>query len=380
MASNTTSPTTRPASARRSFVGKRSRSEIWREDDELDRTEVISAVSSFFVKGLTVKQILAAMAKEYPQIKLKREDPYALVREAAKKGWLAFHAPQHWQWTKTLQDDYPWLQSVRVVHTTANRAVALSGAESLLRLLKGYRRSADRREVHIGFSGGHTMRALSRAFAGLLLSEPTDSLPEKVVIHAMAAGFDPRDPTTDPNTFCSYFTGGLLNDIQVEFFGLSAPSLVQPEGIRALRDMPHIQEAFAAVRDLDIIVASGSSWLDPHAPLRTLMYRSPECKRVLEEEECIGDVLWRPVSDRGSIEKPTSVRALTLVELSELPALIQQGKHVLLTLGPCGLCHAPKGRLLLCLLRQRRPLMTDLVVDSRTVAEMMRLLAETPGH
>jgi len=365
----------------REGVGKRSRSNVRREDredDELDRNEVISAVCRLFVKGLTIRQILEAMEKDFPQIKLKREDPYALIREAAKKGWLAFHPPQHARWTKSLQDDYPWLRA-RVVHTTAARDVAQYGAESLVGLLKGYRRNAERHEVHIGFSGGHATRALARAFANLLLFEPTDNLPEKVVIHAMAAGFDPRDPTTDPNTFCSYFTGEILNDIQVEFFGLAAPALVKPEDIRALRDLPAIKEAFAAVRDIDIIVASGSCWLDPHSALRS-WYRSPESKRVLEEAGCVADVLWRPLSDRGPIEKDTSVRALTLVELSELPALIQQGKHVLLTLGPCGLCHAPKGRLLQCLLRQSKPLMTDLVVDSRTVAEMMRLIAETPGH
>lgn len=44
------------------------------------------------------------------------------------------------------------------------------------------------------------------------------------------------------------------------------------------------------------------------------------------------------------------------------------------------MCHAPKGRLLACLLGQSQPLMTDLVVDSRTVAQMMRLKTAGPKH
>lgn len=348
-------------------------------DDELDPIEILAAVCGDIAEGFTIRQILARMETKYPKVKLTREDPYALMRKAAKRGWFSFHPPQHWHWTKMLEDDYYWLKDVRVVHTPTPEHVMQEGAESLLRLLKRYLRKHGRREVHIGFSGGHAMRSLARWFAKLL-SESTDSLPDKVVIHAMAAGFDPRDPTTDPNTFCSYFSAVPMNEIKVEFLGLAAPSLVKPADIRALRDLPDIRDAFAAVREIDIIVASGSDWLDPHSALRNLMLRSPESARVLEAEGCIADILWRPLSERGPIEKETCIRALTLVELSELPGLIEQGKHVLLTLAPCGLCNEPKGRLLSCLLGQPKPLFTDLVVDTRTVAHMLRLKPEQPGH
>lgn len=352
-----------------------------RNGDELDEIEVIAAVCNFFVKGLEIRQIVEKMAKEYPEVSLTREAIYPMLRKAARRDWLRFQPPRNLGWSKRLEDENPWLQSVQVVHTTAARHVAQVGAESLLRLIQGYRRDLGRREVHIGFSGGHTTRALAHEFAKLLL-ESTDHAPDRLVIHAMAAGFDPRDPTTDPNTFCSYFANGRLNEVEVGFRGFAATAMVKTEDIRALRDQPGIQEAFAAVREIDIIVASGSSWLDEHSALRVLMERSPESKRILEEEGCVADVLWQPISADGPIERATSVRALTLVELSELPGLIQQGKHVLLTLGPCGLCHTPKGRLLASLLKQRRPLMTDLVVDTRTVAQMLRLKAQAgpEGH
>jgi DNA-binding transcriptional regulator LsrR (DeoR family) len=356
--------------ARRSAGRRRSSRSSAPGSDELDDTELIGAVCTSFVEGHTVGQIVQDVEQKYG-IKLKREKPYALLRLAAKRGWLSFNPPQHWRWTKMLGDDHPWLQSTRVVHAAASRDVTQAGAESLLRLIKNFHRIQGRGTVHVGFCGGHTMRALARAFAGLL-SEPTDDLPQRVVIHAMAAGFDPHDPTTDPNTFCSYFTGGLLNDIKVEFLGLAAPSMVQPDSIRRLRTFPGIKEAFEAVGQLDIIVASGSCWLDGHSALRNLMHSSSKSERVLEENGCIGDVFWRPLSDAGPIEIETAVRALTLVDLSDLPGLIRDGKRVLLSLGPCGKCNTPKGRLLACLLQQRQPLMTDLVVDSRTVAQMMR--------
>ena len=63
------------------------------ETGGLERRELISAVCRFFCKGYTVRQILLAMAEEYPQVELKREDPYALVRDAARRGWLRFRPP-----------------------------------------------------------------------------------------------------------------------------------------------------------------------------------------------------------------------------------------------------------------------------------------------
>lgn len=381
MSVNTTESTSRRASTRRSTSTKRSRNDVPSDSDALDNTELIATVCNLFLQGVSIPKIADAINAAYPrlQVKMKRETPYSLLHKAAKLGWLKFQPPPDSRWTKMLQDDYPWLQSVRVVHTTAAWDVARSGAECLLRLLKVYRRSKGRREVHIGFSGGHAMRGLARAFAELLW-EPTDNLPDTVVIHAMAAGFDPRDPTMDPNTFFSYFKSGRLNEIKVEFRGLAAPLLVNSDGMSVVRDQPDIKEALAAVRDIDIIVASGSDWLDPHSALRNLMERSPESKSVLDEAGVVADIAWRPFGKKGPIETETRIRALTLVELSDLPGLIRQGKHVLLTLGPCGLCQTPKGRLLDCLLKQQDPLVTDLVVDSRSVAQMMRMRAEAAGH
>ena len=50
---------------------------------------------------------------------------------------------------------------------------------------------------------------------------------------------------------------------------------------------------------------------------------------------------------------------------------------VLVMLAPCGKCHAPKGELLEAVLNQEQPLITDLVVDTLTVSQMLGQLPPT---
>jgi hypothetical protein len=359
---------TRSNPPKRRAVPPRARRAIWRGSTEFDRIEVMSAVCGRFIDGLTVAKIRAAMKVAYPTITLTRWDVYALIREAARTRYLSFTPPQHLLLTHALEQEFPWLRTVSVVHTATSRDVAVAGARSLMRLVRSCALNSGE-EVHIGFSGGPATRALVEAFAAQL-KESVDDPPVALVIHAMAAGFDPSDPSTDPNNFYSYFPKETANGSTVRFVGFSAPSLVPWSGIPGLRQMPDIENAYAAVKYLHIIVGSGSCWRDPHSALRNQMHQFSDCKRVLDEEGCVADVLWRPLTDGRPIERETRVRALTLVELSELPELIAQKTRVLLTIGPCATCNTPKGRLLACLLGQRRHIVTDLVADSRTVNQM----------
>lgn len=341
------------------------------EHDDMDRYEVITFIWDQLKQGRTMPQAAKEFRKKHPGIRMTRPMPYDLIRKAIRHDWIRLDPPAHTRWTEMLQRQYDWLRDVRVVRTTQAQDVARYGAAALLRLVRDCRRKSGRNEIHIGFLGGHTIRQLALAFAELLRGA-IDDLPEKLVIHAIAAGFDPKDPTMDPITFFSYFSEDRLSDVKVEFRALHAPLLVHSDGIKVVREQPYIKEAIAAVRDIDIIVASGSDWRDEHSALRILMERFPDSKLVLEKEGVVADVAWRPFGKNGPIETETGVRALTLVELHDLPGLIEQKKRVLLTLGPCGLCNEPKGRLLDCLLEQRTPFITDLVVDSRTVRQMLR--------
>jgi len=331
----------------------------------IDDVELQSLVGSLFCRGLAIRKIHETVAKEHSWLDLRRTDLYPLLHDAAKLGRFRYRDLAHEAGSRDLLHRHHWLRGVRVVRTTVGTAVAQAAAESLLELVKKVVRSRNSRTVHIGFYGGHTMRALAREF-GDLFRAATDDLPQHLVIHSLVAGFDPKDPSTDPQSFTQYFRGESRNEVKVEFHRLTAPPLVHPEGFRVLRDLPFIKEAFEAARDVDIVVTSGSCWNDPDSALRKFMEQSPACHDALVAAKVIGDVGWRPIGVGGPICIETKVRALTLFELSDLPALIHDEKRVLMTLGPCGLCNTPKDGLLACLMNQEQPLMTDLVVDSRT--------------
>jgi DNA-binding transcriptional regulator LsrR (DeoR family) len=336
-------------------------------------------VCNLLCEGYTVKKMQQVVLEKYPDAVLKREDFYGLVRYAARRGWLSFQPPQNHRLADQIRARHAWLRGVRVVHTAVLRDVANEAALALVGLLQAYRREWDRQEVHIGFTGGHSMRMLARSFADRL-SEPPEELPDSVVFHALAAGFDPTDPTTNPNAFFTYFLNKPMLQVKPSFLGLSAPAMVTPEALEAMKELADIKDAFASVRGLDIVVTSGADWSDEDCALRRRMQGSTASVEALQNEGCVGDILWRPIADHGPIETETELRALSLIELGQLPTIIRGGTRVLLMLGPCGRCGDPKGRLLRCVLQQRRPIITDLVVDSRTASDLGRAGAEELEH
>ena len=80
----------------------------------------------------------------------------------------------------------------------------------------------------------------------------------------------------------------------------------------------------------------------------------------------IVDVMWRPLGLGGPIERDAGIRAMTLVELSQLSSLIKNGTSVMLVLGPCVTCGAPKLEVMKTILNLQPHLITDLVCDSRS--------------
>jgi DNA-binding transcriptional regulator LsrR (DeoR family) len=106
------------------------------------------------------------------------------------------------------------------------------------------------------------------------------------------------------------------------------------------------------------------------------MKRYPnDLERVLEAG-AVGDILWQPVGAQGPIELEDTIRALTLVQLRDLPDFVARGNRVLLMIGPCGKCNQPKGRILHAILNQRRRLISDLVVDSRSAGQLLDIMRE----
>lgn len=313
----------------------------------------------------TVKQRLG--------IFLNREEPYRLLAFAAKREWLRFQAPLSHEVADKIQDRFPKLSDVRVVRTGVSDDISHHVAAMLMDEIcsPNQLRSANS-EVHIGFAGGVALRKTARKFSQML-KEPREGLPRKIVFHAMVAGFNMQDPSTDPNGFFAYFAGEPSLQVKTSFIGLLAPGIVRPSEIDKLRSIEYIRDAYERVKEIDIIVTSaGGHWQEGHSGLRHLYSLwAPQSLEQLNRAGCIGDMMWRPLGVGGPLEVRTKMRTVTLMELNDLPRFIQQKKKVLLLLGPCGNCGGPKDEVLKAILSYRQRLITHLVVDSRSARGLL---------
>lgn len=348
---------------------------------ELDRYEQVAAVADLFCRGVPVGEIADAVNARYEgQLgrRMSREAPYRLLRFAAQHGMIRFRAPEHASFAEQIIGHYPWLeQKVHVVRTALIEDVAYHGAELALTIMQQLVRRDRRRVVHIGLGGGCTMREFARILAELLC-EPADDLPEVLVIHSLVAGADPNDPTTVPSAFCAYFQRGAVMQVRPEFVSFNAPAVVRQGELPALMRRREIREARARVGELDLIVATGAD-CDEHSALRARMAESKRSLRKLEKAGWVGDMMWRPLGATARIEVPTEIRAMTLIDLDQVAAMRAAGTQVVLLLGCCPDCHAPRHRILRTVLDQREPLITHLVVDSRSAAQCVRELNRTRG-
>jgi len=341
---------------------------------KLDDVERESAVCWLFTRGYPVPEIIIEMKKRYGKAgEMSREKPYRILQRAAARGRLMYTPPSHLVLAQKVFDAYSWLKRVHVVHTTVSVDVAREAASMLLGMVKERRRSFPKRdEVHIGFAAGMSMRQVAQAFAELL-RYPTPNLPKKIVFHAMVTGHDYGNPTTDPNAFFTFFLYPPVLEVEPGFVGLHAPAMVRSRDIPKLKSSLEINDAYKAAKQLDIIATSGSDWDDAHSSLRVCMERSPDSVKRLRDLGTIGDVFWRPLGKDGPITYATEIRALTLMELTDLPGFIQKGGNVLLMLGPCGMCKRSKGKIVHTILTQKLQLVTHLVLDSRTAVHLLEI-------
>jgi DNA-binding transcriptional regulator LsrR (DeoR family) len=328
----------------------------------VDNYELVSFVCHRHIDGWTSKQIQNLANKKFPRADLKREDPNYIIRWAAQEEWFDFRPPLHQYYCGEIHKHWP-LQDVRVVGSTEVDVVAREGARMLMHMLRLHRK---RKTVHVGVAGGHTIRALMRGLA-VEMVEPYSNMPEVVHFHALAAGFDPEDPSTDPNAFVTFFHDKLIST-SIRFTGLSAPAIVNSEMFVKLQKFGDIQKAFNFVKNLDIFVTAGTSWHEHSVLLKRL---EPADQAVLEAEGVLGDILWRPISKRGPILAETDRRAFTLIELSQLSGFVQEGKQVLLVLAPCGLCGELKGGMSSPILDQG--LITHLVIDTLSAGQLCEI-------
>jgi len=333
-------------------------------EEELD-----SLVCSHVGEGHPPAEIATMLWERYG-IKIPREKPYQILGSAAlRKQFIYEPSLEHVMADRIHYERH--LQEVRVVHTALFQDVGYRAAETLLELvIQHAKRNRGKDCVHIGWPGGYSMHKMARYFADRL-RRPIPGMPKSICLHALVGGADPKDPTTDPNAFFTYFLEDPVTRDYVSFWLLHAPAIVQARQFKALKKWPGIVEAYQAARDLDIIVTSASQWADQDSMLFKYMKHYPTSIQTLESARCVGDLMWRPVGRDGPIELETDIRSMTLVELSELPGFIARGGSVLLAIGPCGGCRRPKGHILRTILNLKEPLVTHLVVDTRSAREML---------
>ena len=345
-------PAGRPAAKRRDLLGGTLNGK--------DHSEVVAAVCRYMCEGKCVSEIAERIRRDFG-IPLTRKDPYSYFRFAARHHWITFTPPYEFALRQQMGKAYGWLRDIDVVHTCVFDDVAARGAEMLVRMVQRLGRL--KQEVHIGFAGGHAMRKLVQRFADLLRMR-RDNMPETLVFHAMVAGFDVNDPSTDPNAFFVYLLKDPAFQVRTKFVLLRAPCLVATSDFEKIKSWQGVREAYDAARDIDIVCTSGSSWKDSHSALRHYMSNSSASLTALQKAGCVGDMLWRPLGVRKPIEVPTDIRAMTLMDLGDLPRHMREGKSVLLVLGPCNGCGVPKTDILRTILRTDPPLINHLVLDS----------------
>lgn len=337
----------------------------------MDHAELLSAVCKYFCDGKTPSEIAEIMAEKHNILDMKREEPYQILARAAALRRLRFMAPTEIVLKERVREKCPWLDEVDIVHTGVFTPIADHVAAMLVRMLQ--RRAArGKDEVHVGLAGGHSMRKVCRAFA-FLMSQRPPGMPKKLILHAMAAGFDVEDPMTAPTTFSAYFADDTGMPLADKFVGLYAPTLMDRDEIDKMKSLEGIEEALSQASQLDIVVTSASVWSDKHSLLRQhLESKSPGSLKALQDRGCIGDMFWRPLNKQGPIEVPEErMRTLSLMELGQFPEFIRKGGQVLLVLGPCGECHLPKGEMMEAVLTMNAKLITHLVADSRTTREVI---------
>ena len=337
--------------------------------ENLDKIEQISIVLDLILKQWSFTEVAAYITEKY-NTKFSRQMTYNYFRQGVAKRWIKYLPPAHLEWERELRRRFSWLESAKVVHTSRFDDVAYHGAEMLIDLIKSFHRQ-NKKNIHIGFAGGHAMRKLAQAFAELI-NQSNEMIPCNLTLHAMVAGFDVYEPTTDPNTFFTLFHSGFPSGVNFSFVGLHTPPVVLSNQYKALRNEEGIKDSYNEASKIDIIVTSATNWSDPDSTFRKYMQKSQNCFDLLESANCIGDMLWLPLGSKESIDVDTVKRAMTLMELSEISRFINKGKCVLLVLGPCYGCNRTKSEVLKAILNQRNKLITHLVVDSRSAKGMLQ--------
>lgn len=233
-------------------------------------------------------------------------------------------------------------ESLRVIHVRSADAdpLAMTGmaaARWLLEMLEELKKTKKDKPIGVGFSSGRTARLVCKSLSELLRFRSDVN----IRLHALNSGWDAEQSNNAPVAFFSYFE-------DTPSIGLFSPPLVKAADHTAtgLLGLTGIKEAFAAKREIDIVVSSlGVAQAGHNHRLDALeKMKVPDPFAGLpEEQKPVGDIGFRAYSKVGPLtETGDQFRAVSVFELSEIVSRIQLGTlKCLLVIAPDKEC--PKG-------------------------------------
>jgi DNA-binding transcriptional regulator LsrR (DeoR family) len=327
-------------------------------------------VCEMFLDRRSTRQIADWLNQEFRRegihYAVTREQIYALINDARRRGYFSLHPPLNMILARRLAEVYldgsdVGESRIAVVSARGPSAldhVASEAAALTLRLIQEVGRV--KKQVHLGLGAGSTTLRIARHLATLLRAEP--KLPH-LVLHALSTGTRVDDPRTASVAFFTLFDHP---GMRLNYVGLFAPPVVRSRDYGRVKEQPGVSKSFAVANEIDIVLTSLGSASDEHAAFNRFLEDYAEDIQLLTHNGWVGDVQYRPYSSTGPILQETSVRTVTLFELQDLLRLARtRNKYVVVVSGPCGECGRPRSDAL-------RPLLTvpDLAVWSHLVMDM----------
>lgn len=348
------------------------------------RKQVDVAVIQAVLDLKSVDDIIGMVFDVY-RVRILAEGIREIVQRTRRSGELVYMAENDLALETRLKDRFG-LASVRIVRCTGCQPVIRRAADLLRSIIWDIRRSrltrGTRPKVLVGIAGGPVTFDVMNQTGQLLERDGFDA---DVVADAMLPGAFWLHMGFDPPSWPGFqFRNGWEETRHLRETNFGGRSIV-PMAPRArfqglLDDERAIQDAVRSVTDLDVIVTSGAVWDDAHgATLIKRNWTNPE--ELRRQHGIVGELLWHPVGPNGPVPvDPVPMTTLGPTGLERLRLLIAAGKRVVAILGPCVVCSARKSALVKCLLQQRDPLITDLVIDAVTAEEVDRELLGQPGN
>lgn len=338
----------------------------------------IFAVCAMFLDGEKVTAIRKKLNEAYGWA-LHRQQIYSLVAEGVTRGFLQLTAPLEETIRRMLSEKFAEFNQMpadtRVVNALqphALDATAQIGASVVYELVIAKVKAGA--PLSIGFGAGETIRRVSNRLARMLESVP--EIPELTLV-ALTQSFTPQSPESSPTTFLHAFDQ-LAKRTTVRSVGLFAEPMVEAANYEGLRQHPVVGQSFKAARNIDIVVTSCATATDDHSLLQAFMKLGGKATRqdltTLKRCGWVGDVLWRPYSEKGPITRQTRYRAVTLFEIEDLRSIAEvKDKHTVVIAGPCARCGKPKTAALRPLLMEPTlGICNHLVMDILTAEELLK--------